>query len=399
MADSFLNLQNGFYNALCQGLGLSQNSFQLLQPSPPLVPGNDSALWSYFNNIPPYSLTQNYIVSAGNQFFSDYKGLISALKAPPNTFQQDIGTSVYNAWISYVSGLSVAPAATSLPDMFFNWASIHYPDVADVGSADLSAMLLDPISSAGMALMPYSGHTARPPDWTLGYPALMQQLETGPQVTFQVTSSQMNTNVSSSWTSGSNSGFGGLWGGSSSTSQWSQQFASSSISVNASFAHVITFGPSPGNWYSSAAMGDAYSHKSGAPWNSQSPIGWTNTFDPQNGNMPRFMGSLIVVDTMSLTVNSDAVYSSADQSTIESNSSAGLWPFYTTSSSSYATTTETFDQQGHMTVKINTAKGVPVVIGGYVIPVDKFVGHAILGMRIHEQLVGASQQGASAMGG
>lgn len=298
-----------------------------------------------------------------------------------------------------MSGLSTAPAATSLPDMFFNWASIHYPDVADVGSADLSAMLLDPISSAGMALMPYSGHTPRPPDWSLGFPNLMQQLGSGPSVTFQVNSRQMNSNVSSSWTSGNNSGFGGLWGGSSSTSQWSQQFASSNIMVNASFAHVVTFGPVPGNWYSSSAMGDAYSHKSGSPWNPQSSINWQNTFDSQNGNMQRFTGSLIVVETMAITVQSDAVFSSADQSTIESNSSAGLWPFYTTSSSSGASTSASFDQQGHMTVKINSTPGVPVVIGGNVIPVDKFVGHTIQGMRIHEQLVAAGQQGAAAMGG
>lgn len=47
---SFLDLQNGFYNALTQGLGLPPGSpFQLIQPSPPLVagPNQDNALWNY----------------------------------------------------------------------------------------------------------------------------------------------------------------------------------------------------------------------------------------------------------------------------------------------------------------------------------------------------------------
>ncbi|HEY7414566.1 MAG TPA: hypothetical protein VH593_05200, partial [Ktedonobacteraceae bacterium] len=155
-AGTFLDLQDGFYNGLCQGLGLSPSSFQLLQPSPPLIPGSDTGLWTYFNNIPPFSLTQNYISSGGNRFFDDYKGLISALK-PTNDidFEGDVGKDVYNAWIDYVSNLDPIPAPNTLPQKFLNWASILYPSVAQIGAADLSAMLLDPISSAGMALMPY----------------------------------------------------------------------------------------------------------------------------------------------------------------------------------------------------------------------------------------------------
>jgi hypothetical protein len=378
-AGPFLDLQNGFYNGLCQGLGLSTNTFQILQPTPPLPYNSDSALWAYFNNIPPYSLTQNYIASGGNQFFSDYKGLISALQAPPNNFVNDIGPATYNAWLMYLQSLKQIPAASQLPDIFFNWALINYPSVANIGSADLSAMLLDPISSAGLALMPYY---KLQPDWSLGYTTLVQQLATAPTQSFNFDSSQMNTNVSNTWTGGNDSGFGGLWGGSSSTSTLSEQFASSHIAISASFAHVFTFQASPGVWYTSSAMGDAFSHQSGAPWNPASTINWQNTFDPNKGNMARYMVSLIVADTMNIQIESDAVYSSTEQQTIQNNSSAGLWPFYTTSSSSGSSTTATFDSHGAMTVQVHSAPGVPVVIGGNVIPVDQFVGHAVEGQRI-----------------
>jgi hypothetical protein len=120
---SFLDLQNGFYNALCQGLGLSTGTFQVLQPSPPLPQSSNSALWAYFNNIPPFSLTQNYIASGGNQFFSDYKGLISALQAPPNNFVNDIGSDAYNAWLHYVNSITPPPAPHQLPNIFFSWAA------------------------------------------------------------------------------------------------------------------------------------------------------------------------------------------------------------------------------------------------------------------------------------
>lgn len=391
MANSFLDLQNGFYNGLCQGLGLSGNTFQILQPSPPLPVGNDNALWSYFNNIPPFSLTQNYIVSGGNQFFSDYKGLISALQAPPNNFQQDIGNDVYNAWMAYLPAINPPPALNQLPGLFFTWASMYHPAVANIGAADLSAMQLDPISAAGLALMPYQGSPYPPtppkqPDWSLGYTTLMQQLHNSPSRSFQFSSSTMNKNVSQTWSSGSDSGFFGLWGSSSSTSTFSQQFAASNITISASFAHVLTFGASPGNWYNSSAMGDAYSHQSGLPWKSGSTITWQNTFDTQKGNMARFMTSLIVVDAMNITVNSDATFSSTDQQTIQNNSSAGMWPFYSSGGSSGSNTNVSFDSSGRMTVQINSAAGVPVIIGGNVLPVAQFVGHAVEGARLYNEL-------------
>lgn len=378
---TFPDVQNGFYNALCQGLGLSTSTFQILQPSPPLLTGAgaDAFLWGYFNNIPPFSLTQNYIASGGSQFFSNYQGLISALKAPPSSFESDIGPDAVRDWRQYLRSLSPHPAANQLPDLFFNWALIEYPEVADTGSADLSALLLDPISSAGLALQPYRGHL---PDWSLSYNDLLQLLPSAPSVSFTFSSSQMSSDVSTTWTGGDNSGFFGLWGGSNSTSTESSQFAASSITIDASFAHVLTFQASPGVWYTSSAMGDAYSHQSGPPWNPQSTITWQNTFDRLNGNLARFMVSLIVVDTMNITIQSDGIYGGDFQQAVQNNKSAGLWPFYTSDSSGGAFTTAQFDDQGHMTVKVNTAANIPVVIGGNVLPVDRFVGHAVEARRI-----------------
>ena len=243
------------------------------------------------NNIPPYSLTQNYISSAGNEFFSDYQALMSAL-VPSVTvdIQGDIGVAAYTAFLTYIQGLTPTPSVTQYPNIFLNWAFAHYPAVAVKGASDWSTMLLDPIGRAQMALMPYTsigGSTAKAPDWSLGYPQLTSQLSSSPNKAFSETDVQSNSSVSNSWTSGGNSGFFGLWGSSESTSSQSQTFASQAVSLSVSFAHVTTFTPAPGGWYDSGALGLAFSTQTGKPWNPASAITWQKTFG-SNGNMQRF---------------------------------------------------------------------------------------------------------------
>lgn len=375
---TFTELQNGFYNAFTTGLGLSGSSFQLLQPSTPLLSGTqaDQALWDYFNNIPPFSLTQNYVASGGNQFFSDYRGLLSALQGSPNTFRQDIGDEIYAAWIQYLPTVTPKPTSSQLSQVFFDWAMAYYPDVASVGASDLAQIALDPITSAQMSILAYPA-TARP-DWNLGYNALVQQLNNAPSRQFNVSSSTMNSNVSQTWTQGSNSGFFGLWGGSSYESKESSKFSASGVNVYAEFAHVMTFQASPGAWYSSAAMGDAYSHQSGLPWKTTSSINWQNTFDSKNGNMARFAVNLIVADTMLVQVDSVAKFSSDERQTIRQNSSAGMWPFYAQGGSSGSNTEVSFNEDGQMSVRIQSTKGIPVVLGVNVVPVAQYVGHGVV---------------------
>jgi hypothetical protein len=99
---------------------------------------------------------------------------------------------------------------------------------------------------------------------------------------------------------------------------------------------------------------------------------------------------LVVVDTMNITVYSAATYSSEQQQTIQNNSSAGLWPFYSSGGSSGAQTTATFDTNGAMTVQITSAPNNPIVLGGNVISVAQFVGHAVEGKRQYAELAHAA---------
>jgi hypothetical protein len=387
---SFLDLQNGFYNALSQGLGFPPGSpFQISQPSPPLLSGSnqDRFLWNYFNLIPTKTLTNQYVQSGGNQFFSDYSGLLSALTGAPNTFVSDVGPACNAAWTAYANTLPLTVTLNMFPAIFQRWATLNgYITVANKGATDLAAMILDPVTAAQLAIMPYSGTSpTNLPNWDAGYVDLTNILSQAPSRSFNFDSSTMNSNVTNTWCNGSQSAFFGLWSNSSSSSSQSETFAASGVTLQASFAHVTPFTAVPGSWYSSSAMGDAFSHESGPPWVA-GPINWQTTFSP-TGNMQRFAANIIIVSGMYIKVESVASFSQADQTAIHNNASGGMWPFYSSNSNSGTNTSASFNNNGNMTVIITSNPGIPIVIGVDVVPVSTYVGHAVEGAKLHAAAV------------
>ena len=372
---TFLDLQNGFYNALSQGLGFSSSTpFQMVQPSPPLVSSTkqDAHLWDYLNSIPPASLTHGYVPGGGAQFATNYSALLSALTSPQSTFAADVGADCAAQWKANLKSSTPIPALAQWPSLFREWAMLNgFENVANLGAADLSADLLEPITAAQMAMDLYIG---LPYDWDAGYKDLVQLLAAAPSRVFTVSSSSMNSDVSSSWANNDSDGFFGLWGGSSSSSSESSTFAESDVSVSASFKHVTQFAPVPGEWYNSAAMALAFENTSGAPWkNPLSAINWDTTFGP-GGDLQRFAVNLIVVSGMTITVTSNASFTSEQQSNISQNSGAGMWPFYDTDGSSGSSSDVSFGADGSMSVTITSPSNIPVVIGVIVEPIAQFAG-------------------------
>lgn len=380
MAD-FLDLQNGWYNGFLQGMGQSEDSFQIIQPAPPIASGlaANSLFWTYYNNIPPDSLAQQFVASGGNQFYNDYRALLSALvPATDVDVKKIIGEDNYKAWQAYVLSRPVPPSMNELPTLFRNWALIFDPKIANPGSSAYAAILLDPIATAQNELtLVYTDQNGLPRDfnWIFGYDDMVNQLNNAPARSFTFSSATMNSNVSSSWTGGRTSGFFGLWGGSASTSKTSKQFAASNVTVSANFQHVMVFSNTPGIWYYSSAMALAYANKQGKPWNSSSAINWNNTFG-DDGNMQRFASNLIIASGMAVTVTSDASYSTEDQEIIQASGHAGFWPFFSGSAGTSSTNTATFNQAGQMTITMSSIPGVPIVLGANVLPVGEFAGHS-----------------------
>ncbi|MEN2470310.1 MULTISPECIES: hypothetical protein [Burkholderia] len=389
MADpkNFVDLQAGFYNALSQGLGYSnKDPFQVIQPSPPLVGEDDEyddeLLWAYFNNLPVASLTGNTQFSGGNQFLANYQGVMSALKAAPNDFKSTIGDACWDRYQLALDLGKVDPGAREFRD----WAILNTQcsAVAVSGASALAAAMLDPVFAAQENVRPYLPSGKKSVTFVPGFSKMLALLKKAPFRSFHVGTNSWQTDVSSTWTQGSNSGFFGLWGGSSYTSTLSQKFASSGVSVDASFRNVLPFNVTPGNWYSSSAFGLAFNNPGSEPWAPGKKPNWETTFG-SSGNMQRFASSLVIVNEMNVTVTSNATYSESEQEQIRRNSSSGLWPFYCSGGSSGSNTSASFNATGNMTVTITSKKGVPVVIGCIVLSASQYLGHEARASKILTQ--------------
>lgn len=377
---TFQDVNAGLYNALTQGLGLSPASFVLLQPNSPVL--DNDALWSqYFNLIPPESIVFNHTLSTGAQFFDNYSALNSALVSPAeSSWETKVSQEIRDEFEAFMADRATVASLSQWPAMFRNWALIRHPSVANAGASALAASILDPIAAGQFRLMAYQGDPfatppvePRQPDWNQNFAKLKQLLLASPSRAFNYKNSTVSKDVSRTWCSGRNSGFFGLWGGGNASSSQSLTFSQNDFSVDASFAHVLQFGPIPGQWYSSATMAMAFNNKNKAPWVPNNPITWDTAFDPLKGNLARFLVNLVVVDTMRVTVKSFAKFQRDDQVVIDRNSGGGLWPFYTTRSDRGASTSYKFNDEGQMTVTITSQPGVPIVLGGNVLRIGQYV--------------------------
>ncbi|MDR7276478.1 hypothetical protein [Catenuloplanes atrovinosus] len=378
----FQDVNAGFYNALVDSVGLSRQHFALLQPASPVLTTND--LWNqYFNLIPPEAIFSDPALSTGAQYFDNYKALWSSLQSDAESqFESKIPQNVRDEFFDFLLNRPAPPALSQLPALFRNWAFLRHPRYANIGATALSNMLLDPIASGALRLVPYVGDPAadppvpdRQPDWDEGIDQLKAELAAAPSRAFNYKQSTVNTNISNTWARGRSNVFFGLHRGTTTSSRISTVFSESEMEMRGSFGHITVFSPVPGSWFSSAGTQIAFSQRDVTPpWVRGALKNWTNTFDPQNGSLARFLTSLIVVDTINLTFHSLAKFTVDDITEIRTNSGGGLWPFYTSASDSGTRTQFHFADSGELTVTITSQPGVPVVLGANVFRAEEYLG-------------------------
>ncbi|HYH47192.1 MAG TPA: hypothetical protein VEG34_16045 [Thermoanaerobaculia bacterium] len=374
---NFQELQNGFYNAFLTGVGFNDGDpVQLLQPSNPLISGSnaDTLLWQYFNFLPPDSLTASFMLSGGNQFLSNYQGVMSALEAQPNSFASTVGPDCLAAWQKAIQDGTVK-LGSDIGTQFRNWAMFsQWSKVAVTGASAITRAFLDPVFAAQTNVLGYQPAGAAAVNFVPGYTDMTAALAVAPSRSFSVSQGTWNTSVTQQWSQSQSSGLFGLWGGSSSQSSISQKFSSGGVSVSANFNHVLQFADGPGIWYSSAAFGSAFNNPGASPWIAGNPITWGTTFGP-GGNMERYTSNVLIVSGMDVEVVSVASFTDDEQAQVNNNQGAGMWPFYNSSSSSGMNTTSSFNTSGNLTVSIKSADNVPVVVAAWVLPASQYLGH------------------------
>jgi hypothetical protein len=383
---TFQDVNNGFYNAMVESLGLSRQHFAMFQPASPVL--TTSALWNrYLNLIPPKAIRVDPVLSTGSQYFDRYKALWASLETPSGSqWESEVPESVRNEFEEFVFSRPTPTSPNQLPALFRNWAFLRHPRFANSGATALATFQLDPIANGALRLMPYLGDPLadpprpdRQPDWDENIDSLRAQLAVAPSRSFSYQQSNSSSNVSNTWAQGATSVFFGVYRSDSHTSHISTVFSENEIELSGSFGHVFTFSPVPGEWFSSAGTKIAFdSEGASPPWKDDTddppPLtDWTSMFDPNEGGLARFTSSLIIADSMNITFRSLANFTVDAQTEIRQNKGGGLWPFYSKDSESGIDTEFSFSDGGEMTVTVMSQPGIPIVLGANVFTVQDYL--------------------------
>jgi hypothetical protein len=126
----------------------------------------------------------------------------------------------------------------------------------------------------------------------------------------------------------------------------------------------------PGAWYNSGLLHLALVSKSTPPWSSSTE--WDTCFG-QNGTLNYAIGSVLIVDGLSLTLTCEADFTSDEQSMIKSQVEMGFWPIYARQIDSIITNDISFGP-GKMTITCQSVPGNPIVMGNNVFRINQYLG-------------------------
>lgn len=357
---------DGWYNQLAASLNLSIRHFQLLQP--PAVPTSDQALWDSFNVVPPVTLKYNRWLYQQPTFFSQYAAVVNGLSFPESDFVEDIGADTYVQWQAYLKTITPPPPANTLPTVWFQWAMVNAPEVANIGRSDLSTQLL--IEGAQALLQPYEGPNAKPADFLPTFSDLKNTLRASSGASFSFDSTHDDPDVSNSWVPGDDPNYFGIWTGSSAAFHVSRKFALSKITVSVQFDHVATVAVTPGQWYNSFLLHQAWASPCTPPWIDSAD--WQAYFGA-TGSFTHAVGSLFAADGITLTLTSDADFTPAEQVIIKGLAAVGDWPVYCPISSSVFSNSIATGP-GSLVIRFKSAPGNPVILGLNVFDIRSYVG-------------------------
>jgi hypothetical protein len=365
-------LNEQWYNALTSQCNLDPGNFQLYQGAGVL--GNTTApVWAAFDAVPPLSTSSLYNPSQANNFSSNYGSMIFSLLAQGTTqFMNDLGDY-------YVPFMAAWKASTSTDMVAFwkTWSSKNCPSLTARGTSDILGMSNSPVTVSQS-----SWNAAEEANMGYAYTTTITQVQSaitqGPGKSVTMDSSTQSSNVSQSWAKADASGWYSIFGlgGSSQYDSISTQFASSKVTVKASFSNLATIVAGPLSqpntvdpilstytpWYNSSVMGMAYTTQDNTLWAPGVTPNWNSTFGP-NGNILRMCTALIVVDGISSSITSGAAFSASQFQQFQAAASGGIWPFLQASGSGGWTNSATQNADSTITVTSTSPKGNPCILG------------------------------------
>lgn len=367
-------LQNMWYLAVVNGLGLNKSSFMLLQSGTPL-PYETTVLWQVIDSLPPRALTSVLSLGSVSSFYHAYGSLFSPIIAPVSDDFTRVMGDYLNTWMDYQKTLpdDVFDDADKEIKAFSSWAKRNLP--SHISSSAISVFSKDILNVVNISREKYRENSdfSHPFDGKKGplYKIKIGDINAGaiahgPKKEIHLNSKTASSDVSTTWAKGGVSGFLSIFslGGSGGYSNTTRKFVSSDITIDATFQHVLnvqTF--RPGDWYNSSFLN--YALKGKSAWSAGNPLTWESVFGP-DGNMQRFIEGLIIVDGIEIVMTSNATFSIDERKEINSQVRGGMWPFFSTSASGGFNSAVNFDDQGRMIVKTTCPVGSPAIFGANV---------------------------------
>lgn len=318
------NLTAGFYNSITAALNLDQSTFQLMQGAFP-VPSTPTAIYNVFDSVPPASVANFYTPSKLNTLSGNIGNLIGYGTATEQaTFQSKQANSAY---------MNVA-----------NWL---------------------PSTSNGPV---YAGEN---PLYNPTMAAIQAALKSGTTKTFAYDSVSADTSLTSAWSQSASSAGVGFWGTSSDSN--SQQCNTMAESAAVSVTMTVTYAMVPiqsGSWFFDPYFIQMYSNPSS--W-AGGQAQWNTLFGP-TGTLLYSNTEALIVTNYHYEVTSQASYSATQYNALNNNTSVNVWPFYTSSNSSGATSHMTQNSDGSIVVKARSLNGAIQIMGFSVSSMASLIG-------------------------
>lgn len=402
---STLNQQ--WYNAVTQALNLDETKFQLIQGSMAVQP-NSSTLWSFFDAIPPLSLTQKFDPSGYNSLFSTYNSVINNLVPQTDDSLQTLLGDKYVSWLNYRTNAANLPnplpkTASGQTDyvaaqvqMFETWGIANL-DSDKIGAGTTLLQQADVVSVAltmlvaAKAAAKAAGNVGTNEGgyaYTATYGKLKYAIQQRAAKSVSMNSESQSADTSHAWAGGRVSGFADFFSGDAGGSwdQFHQQISSSGLTVSVNFGAVTTLPgqplatPQPTDpdlssavpWWSSAALQVARQHNDNTVWKHGAPT-WDDTFGP-DGSLNRLSTGVIVVDGITSTITTNFSVSSDDASRMKAAMKFGFWPFFSASGEGGWDHSVTSNSNGTATLTSTCPAGNPNILGVLVDPINVVLG-------------------------
>ena len=387
LGTAMTNMSAAWYNAICTNMKLDQSSFQLLAGEGLPLGEDIVAAWTIADIVPALALVAGDNSESRAVFSTNYSNLLGDLQDPAESqFQTAMGES-YDLWVEYVKTYKWSAGDTE-DNVFQTWAMQQGWAQNQINSLIGDMNYDEPVSLArSMVQAAEAANKGFAYEFTIDQ--ITDALRTAPAVPIDVTLSSQNTSFDGTWAQGTAGAWWDIFGveSRSTYSATSLAVADAGLTISGQFDHVTTCAVLPlsepsddpilstyAPWYDSSVLAKALDNQSNQDeiWNLSADGSWSDYFDPTTGQLARASVTMVVVDGLDFTIDSNVSVTNDQATQINSNTETGFFPFFAADGSiTKDVTVQQADSSG-LSVKVSRLPGAPLVLGLVVEPAQTY---------------------------